>query len=166
MNVHEASALNAFGRLDPLVHEPARLMILASLFLADSREAPVLQRITGLSWGNLSAHLSKLETAGLVNINKYFKGKRPGSTILLTESGRRAFMGWRRNLAQGLRHLDAVRPDLALRDHDCRIHILPVPETPWQQRSALRERSLTVPGGRWLFPLHGVALPDSVTQSV
>jgi DNA-binding transcriptional ArsR family regulator len=152
MNIHESSALSAFSRLDPIVHEPSRLMILSCLFLGESREYPALQRITGLSWGNLSAHLTKLETAGLVTIDKYFKGKRPGSTVQLTDRGRTAFRAWRHSMTQGLRHLDAVRPESTM--PECHVHTLPTPvDSYYLNRRETRDRFSTRSSGRWHYPL-------------
>lgn len=49
-----------------------------------------LQRLTGLTKGNLSVHLSKLELAGLVEIRKEFVGKKPRTVIALTPTGAEA----------------------------------------------------------------------------
>ena len=75
--------------LDRLVHEPARLSILTALSACKSADFLFLQRLTGLSKGNLSAHLSKLEEGGLVVINKSFDGKIPKTTIAMTSLGRK-----------------------------------------------------------------------------
>ncbi|GAA0964488.1 transcriptional regulator [Actinocorallia libanotica] len=74
--------------LDKLVHEPARLAITTALSACHEADFLFLQRLTGLSKGNLSAHLGKLEAAGLVAITKHFAGKRPQTWISLTETGR------------------------------------------------------------------------------
>ena len=74
--------------LDRLVHEPARLSILMALSACKSADFVFLQRLTGLSKGNLSSHLSKLEEGGLVGIKKAFEGKIPRTTITLTSDGR------------------------------------------------------------------------------
>jgi len=73
--------------LDRLVHEPARLSILTALSACRSANFLFLQRLTGLSKGNLSSHLSKLEEGGLVGIDKSFDGKIPKTTITLTPEG-------------------------------------------------------------------------------
>lgn len=73
--------------LDRLIHEPGRLAILTALSACESADFVFLQRLTGLSKGNLSAHLSKLEEAGLVLIRKEFVGKVPRTVVSLTESG-------------------------------------------------------------------------------
>jgi len=76
--------------LDKLVHEPARLAILTALSAADSIEFLFLQSLTGLTKGNLSAHMAKLEDAGFVKIDKHFEGKKPVTTVKLTLKGQRA----------------------------------------------------------------------------
>ena len=75
--------------LDRLVHEPARLSILTALSACRSADFLFLQRLTGLSKGNLSSHLSKLEDGGLVGIKKAFDGKIPKTTVTLTAGGRK-----------------------------------------------------------------------------
>jgi DNA-binding transcriptional ArsR family regulator len=59
--------------LDRLIHEPARLALLTALTSCESADFLYLQRITGLSKGNLSSHLSKLEESGLVTVEKHWK---------------------------------------------------------------------------------------------
>jgi DNA-binding MarR family transcriptional regulator len=74
--------------LDKLVHEPSRLAILTVLTSARDADFTFLQRTTGLTNGNLSSHLTKLEEAGLVSIHKTFKGKKPHTSVALTKDGR------------------------------------------------------------------------------
>lgn len=76
--------------LDRLIHEPARLAILTALSACHSADFLFLQRLTGLTKGNLSSHLSKLEEAGLVKIEKQFVGKLPNTQASLTPRGRSA----------------------------------------------------------------------------
>ena len=83
---------------DKLIHEPARLVIMALLFGLDSADFLFLERETGLTRGNLSFHLSKLEEAGYVDIEKTFKGKRPYTLLRLTDNGRGAFTTYRQQL--------------------------------------------------------------------
>ncbi len=85
---------------DRIIHEPARLQITAILYVADEADFLFLLNQTGLTKGNLSAHLSKLEDAGYVNIFKTFRGKIPHSLYSLTEQGRRAFESYRKHIAQ------------------------------------------------------------------
>jgi DNA-binding transcriptional ArsR family regulator len=76
---------------DRVVHEPARLAILALLHSIRGADFLFLQQETGLTKGNLSSHLSRLETAGYVEIEKTFKGKIPHTLCRITPDGRRAF---------------------------------------------------------------------------
>jgi DNA-binding transcriptional ArsR family regulator len=80
----------ALAGLDRLIHEPARLAILTALSACESADFMFLQRLTGLTRGNLSTHLSKLEGGGLVQIVKQFVGKRPNTSVRLTAAGRGA----------------------------------------------------------------------------
>ena len=80
----------ALASLDKLIHEPARLAILTALSACESADFLFLGRLTGLSKGNLSSHLSKLEEAGLIQIEKQFIGKKPNTVVSLTENGRTA----------------------------------------------------------------------------
>jgi DNA-binding MarR family transcriptional regulator len=81
--------------IDRLVHEPARLIIMTMLNVVDSADFLFLQRETGLTKGNLSAHLTKLEEAGYVAIEKTYKGKIPLTVCRLTEEGRKAYRQYR-----------------------------------------------------------------------
>jgi len=90
--------LRSLTELDRLIHEPARLLIVTILSTVESADFLFLQRETDLTKGNLSAHLSKLEEAGYVNIEKTFKGKLPLTVCKLTESGQQAFVGYRQQI--------------------------------------------------------------------
>ncbi len=76
--------------LDRLVHEPARLAILTALSACELAEFLFLQRITGLTKGNLSSHLSKLEAAGLIWVRKESAGRRSRTMVGLEQQGRQA----------------------------------------------------------------------------
>ena len=75
------------ANLDKLIHEPARLAIMTALSACSSADFTFLLQLTGLSRGNLSSHLSKLEEGGLVQIEKRFVDKVPNTLISLTEAG-------------------------------------------------------------------------------
>lgn len=92
------STLRGVTDLDRLIHEPARLLILTILSPIASADFLFLQRETGLTKGNLSAHLSKLEEAGYVKIEKTFKGKLPLTICSLTTAGKKALSQYRRQL--------------------------------------------------------------------
>ncbi|SRR5579875_669177 len=76
--------------LDRVVHEPARLAILAVLSGAQEVDFAFLQAATGLTKGNLSRQTSKLEEVGYIAIRKYFKGKIPATGYRITPTGRDA----------------------------------------------------------------------------
>ena len=74
--------------LDRLIHEPGRLAILTVLSSVSDADFVFLQRTTGLTKGNLSSHLTKLEDAGLVAIEKRFVRKKPNTNVALTAAGK------------------------------------------------------------------------------
>jgi DNA-binding MarR family transcriptional regulator len=86
--------------IDKLIHEPARLMILAHLYVVESADFIYLMGQTGLTWGNLSSHMNKLEKAGYIEVEKKFKGKKPQTMIRLAAQGRNAFREYRRKMKQ------------------------------------------------------------------
>ena len=90
--------VEAVLQLDRVVHEPARLMILSILAGADEVEFRFIEELSGLTKGNLSSHLSRLEAAGLVDITKSFRGRRPLTTLRMTAEGRRALSDYRARL--------------------------------------------------------------------
>jgi DNA-binding transcriptional ArsR family regulator len=92
------NSLRGVTDLDRLIHEPARLLIVTILASVVSADFLFLQRDTGLTKGNLSAHLSKLEEAGYVKIEKTFKGKLPLTVCKLTTAGKKALTEYRRQL--------------------------------------------------------------------
>jgi DNA-binding MarR family transcriptional regulator len=75
--------------LDRLIHEPGRLAILTVLSSVKDADFVFLQRATGLTKGNLSSHLTKLEAAGLIAIEKRFVHKKPNTNVALTAVGKR-----------------------------------------------------------------------------
>jgi len=93
--------------LDKLVHEPGRLAILTVLSSVNDADFLFLQRTTGLTKGNLSSHLTKLDDAGLVTIEKRFVLKKPNTRVALTPSGKR-------RVADHWERLDRLK---ALADH-------------------------------------------------
>lgn len=78
--------------LDRLIHEPARLAIMTVLSAVKAADFVFLQRATGLTKGNLSSHLTKLEEAGLLKIEKRFVNKKPNTNVELTPVGKQRIM--------------------------------------------------------------------------
>ncbi|MFX1352184.1 MAG: winged helix-turn-helix domain-containing protein [Promethearchaeota archaeon] len=92
--------LKVLEDIDRLIHEPARLTILAHLYVVESADFLFLKHQTGLTWGNLSSHIGKLEAAGYVRIKKQFIDKKPHTTLHLTDEGRDAFKGYMQKMRQ------------------------------------------------------------------
>jgi len=88
--------------LDPVIHAPARLRIVTTLSEAledgDRIAFPALQKLLGMTAGNLTTHLTKLSEAGYVDITKSFAGRKPVTYIALTQAGRGAFRSYRSRL--------------------------------------------------------------------
>lgn len=95
-----ARSQNPALAVDRILHEPARLQIAALLYVIDSADFIFVMNQTGLTWGNLSAHLAKLEEAGYIQIKKSFKEKRPNTTLSMTEKGRAAFKAYTLKMRQ------------------------------------------------------------------
>ena len=91
--------------IDPIIHAPARLRVMTYLYVVDSIDFVYLKRVTGLSWGNLSTHLTKLDDAGYVKISKTFQDKKPNTMIQLTEQGRQAFRNYKDEMQEVLGNL-------------------------------------------------------------
>ena len=106
MNAHDLD-FSGLSDIDRMVHEPARLMVMASLFVVDSADYTFLMRQAGLTWGNLSAHLSKLEDAGYIQIEKTYRGKRPYTLVRLSENGRAVFKSYVAQMKTVFGSLDA-----------------------------------------------------------
>ncbi len=95
MNEEIVSILSAPDDIDRIIHEPARLNIMLYLFVVEEANFVFLQRNTGLTRGNLSVHLQKLEQSGYVEISKRFEQRKPLTIIRLSNQGRKAFEDYR-----------------------------------------------------------------------
>ena len=93
------------GEIDRLIHEPARFQVMALLYVIESADFTFIMNQLGLTWGNLSAHITKLEDGGYLAVEKGFKGKRPQTMLSLTAEGRRAFQAYRQSMQQVLDEL-------------------------------------------------------------
>jgi DNA-binding MarR family transcriptional regulator len=94
--------LHPLADIDQVIHASARLMILTYLYVVESVDYVFLMRLTGLTWGNLSTHLTKLEKAGYIEMEKEFRGKKPHTVIHLTDQGRGAFREYKKSMQQVL----------------------------------------------------------------
>lgn len=84
--------------IDRVIHEPARLMIMTQLYVVESADFLFLQNQLQMTPGNLSAHLTKLEKVGYVEIVKEFIERKPHTALKLTKKGRSAFKEYQQNL--------------------------------------------------------------------
>ena len=84
--------------IDRLIHEPSRMQIMAILFAGEQVSFRYLQRETGLTNGNLSNHLARLEQGGYIRNEKSFRGKVPQTLLSITPEGRSAFQIYRKQL--------------------------------------------------------------------
>ena len=96
--MNDSETLQGMLGVDRLVHEPARLIILSILYALESADFLYLRRETGLRKGNLSSHLTRLEQAEYITIEKTYRGKTPMTICQLTETGQDAFERYREQL--------------------------------------------------------------------
>lgn len=92
------NAVRTIGAVDRLIHEPGRLMLVAMLYVVEGADFLYLLNESGMTKGNLSSHLAKLEQAGYIEIVKSFRGKVPHTLVRLTAEGRSAFERYRAQL--------------------------------------------------------------------
>lgn len=97
-----SAKIQRLAEVDRLIHEPARLMIVAVLDSVEEADFQYLHLTTGLTKGNLSVHLSKLEEAGYIAINKTFRGKYPLTVCRLTDAGAQKLADYRKLLKVAL----------------------------------------------------------------
>ena len=92
--------IQSLTSIDKIIHEPARLNILAHLYVIESADFLFMMRQTELTFGNLSAHMSKLETAWYIKIIKEFVGKKPHTMLKITGKGKQAFDDYKKQMKQ------------------------------------------------------------------
>jgi DNA-binding MarR family transcriptional regulator len=92
------------AEIDKIIHEPARLMIMSYLYVVEEADFIFIKNQTGLTWGNVSSHISKLEEAKYVNVKKELKGKKTNTIINLTDEGRAVFREYLRQMDEILKY--------------------------------------------------------------
>ena len=97
---NKTSEIQKLNDVDKLIHEPARLNIMAHLYVIESADFLFIMRRTELTFGNLSAHMNKLENAGYIKIIKEFIGKKPHTMLQITKKGKNAFDEYRKQMKQ------------------------------------------------------------------
>ena len=84
--------------INRVVHEPVRLAILKILTSAKEVDFNFLLTTLGVTKGNLATHINKLETTGLLEVKKEFRGKMPHTSYRITRTGRRQFQKYWENM--------------------------------------------------------------------
>ncbi|HJV91178.1 MAG TPA: transcriptional regulator [Holophagaceae bacterium] len=102
MSRRQEAQLQSILEVDRLVHEPARLAILTVLASAAEVEFLFLQKVLGLSKGNLSSHAQKLEGAGYLETLKAFRERLPVTSFRITPEGRAALETYQAQLRKAL----------------------------------------------------------------
>ncbi len=92
------SSDDGIQNINRLIHEPSRLIIMMHLYVVQSADFQFLKHQTGMTPGNLSSHLRKLEDAEYVEVTKEFVDRTPHTALKLTKKGREAFKQYRRNV--------------------------------------------------------------------
>ena len=93
------------SNIDKIIHEPVRLSVLAHLYVLDSADALFLKNQIGLTWGNFSTHLKRLEDAGYIEVQKEFVDRKPVTSYRLSPQGREAFQQYRERMSIFLEEL-------------------------------------------------------------
>lgn len=101
-NKKDIAPIQAIMDIDRMIHEPARFMILTVLVLVENADFLFVMKQTGLTRGNLSSHMSKLEEAGYIKVKKEFVKKIPRTLLSLTETGEKAYNNYREQMRQAL----------------------------------------------------------------
>ncbi len=86
--------------INRVVHEPVRLAILKILASVKEVDFNFLLTTLGVTKGNLATHINKLETSGLIEVKKEFRGKVPHTSYRITRTGRRQFQKYWENLRE------------------------------------------------------------------
>ena len=100
MNTEKNESLEKILEIDKIIHEPARLLILSYLAAIESSDFLFLLRKTGLTRGNLSSHLTKLENAGFIEIRKEFIDRTPHTVLRITNKGKKDFKDYRKRMKE------------------------------------------------------------------
>ena len=80
-----------FKKLDPLLHSELRLAVMSVHVNCEEADFVYLRETTGATAGNLSVQIDKLSIAGYIEVEKYFRGKKPHTVCRITTTGLKAF---------------------------------------------------------------------------
>ena len=105
-NNQDARIFDGIQALDKVIHEPARISILTLLYFVDSADFLYIMGQAGLTQGNLSFHMTKLEAAGYIIVEKRFKNKRPNTLIRISDRGREEYKKYILTLRQFVKGIE------------------------------------------------------------
>ncbi len=91
--------LESVSKLNKAIHEPSRLLVITILSMVEETDFLFMLSQTGLTKGNLSAQLIKLEKAGLVVIKKEFFEKVPRTILKISEQGIKELEEYKKNIS-------------------------------------------------------------------
>jgi DNA-binding transcriptional ArsR family regulator len=97
-NKKQDALLPNVDEVDKIIHESARLILVANLYLVESADFLFIMQQSGLTFGNLSSHMKKLEDAGYIEVQKEFVNRRPRTLLKLTPQGKKAFENYRQKM--------------------------------------------------------------------
>jgi DNA-binding transcriptional ArsR family regulator len=97
-----STRIQRLAEVDRVIHEPARLMVVSLLAEVEEADFQYLHQATGLTKGNLSVHLSRLEEVGYIEIQKTFRGKYPLTICRLSPRGRGVLEDYRKTMRAAL----------------------------------------------------------------
>lgn len=97
-NKKQVAQLPNVDDVDKIIHESARLIIVANLYLVESADFLFIMQQSGLTFGNLSSHMKKLEEVGYIEVQKEFVNRRPRTLLKLTLQGKKAFENYRQKM--------------------------------------------------------------------
>ncbi len=103
--------LEAFERLDRVIHERGRLAIMSLLAATESLSFKELKEQLRMTDGNLSVHMRTLEEGGYVSVHKSFVNRKPRTEFALTADGRAAFQGYIRTLEEIVKQSQPAAPE-------------------------------------------------------
>ncbi len=93
--------------IDRLIHEPARLRLMSLLYVVDEADFVYLSAQTGLTAGNISSHMTRLDKAGYVEVSKTFVDRKPRTLYQLTPEGMWALDDYRAAMTELLTPMDS-----------------------------------------------------------
>jgi len=99
----EREEFQPLSQVNRVIHEPARLMILACLAAVEAADFLFVMNQTGLTGGNLSSHMTRLEEAGYISVKKEFVDRIPRTLLRITRKGRDALRLYKRTMLQVLK---------------------------------------------------------------